>query len=131
MYATGTPAASGIEDAPTLAAALSVWARVISQPEPGLALLDAGRRDLSHDAGLPIPLQRVRDGASTDFDTDSTVIALSDQHAFVRYPIHLDVQVADLVRLGISHPCTTLDRHRGMFLVDSADRIVGAIRTNF
>jgi D-serine deaminase-like pyridoxal phosphate-dependent protein len=131
MYATGTPAASGIEDAPSLTAALSVWARVISQPEPGLALLDAGRRDLSHDAGLPVPLQRVRAGAATDLGAESTVIALSDQHAFVRYPLRLDVQVGDLVRLGISHPCTTLDRHRGIFLVDSADRIVGAIRPNF
>jgi D-serine deaminase-like pyridoxal phosphate-dependent protein len=132
MYATGTPAASGIDDAPTLTAALSVWARVVSAPEPGLALLDAGRRDLSHDAGLPVPLQRVRDGASIELGgTGATVVALSDQHSFMRYPMSLDVRVGDLVRLGISHPCTTLDRHRGIFLVDAADRIVGALRTNF
>jgi D-serine deaminase-like pyridoxal phosphate-dependent protein len=132
IYATGTPAASGIEDAPALTAALSVWARVLSTPEPGLALLDAGRRDLSHDAGLPVPLQRVRDGASTDLEgPDTSVIALSDQHAFMRYPDPLDIHVGDLVRLGISHPCTTLDRHREIFLVDSADRIVGAIHTSF
>ena len=36
--------------------ALEVWARVVSRPEPGLVLLDAGRRDVSHDAGLPVPL---------------------------------------------------------------------------
>src|SRR5207248_801643 len=113
LYATGTPAASGIEDAPALTAALSVWARVISQPEPGLALLDAGRRDLSHDSGLPVPLQRVRDGVSTELGGgEITVVALSDQHAFMRYPNELDMRVGDLVRLGISHPCTTLDRHR-------------------
>ena len=29
------------------------WARVVSQPEPGLALLDAGKRDLPFDEGRP------------------------------------------------------------------------------
>jgi D-serine deaminase-like pyridoxal phosphate-dependent protein len=131
-YAVGTPAASGIEDAPVLTAALSVWARVISTPESGLALLDAGRRDLSHDAGLPVPLESVRDGVSTELSrAGATVVALSDQHAFMRSPAPVEVRVGDLVRLGISHPCTTLDRHRGIFLTDAADRIVGAIRTNF
>jgi D-serine deaminase-like pyridoxal phosphate-dependent protein len=31
------------------------WARVVSQPEPGLAILDAGKRDLPVDEGLPGP----------------------------------------------------------------------------
>src|SRR4029453_10889310 len=31
------------------------WARVVSQTEPGLAILDAGKRDLPFDEGLPEP----------------------------------------------------------------------------
>lgn len=129
LYAGATPAAAGVADAPHLTAALHVWARVVSAPEPGLALVDAGRRDLSHDAGLPVPLRRVRAGAVTEL-TGARVDALSDQHAFVRHP-GLDVEPGDLVQLGISHPCTTLDRHRALFLVDDADRVVGVTRTNF
>lgn len=132
LYAAGTPAAAGVAGAPRLTAALHVWARVVSAPEPGLALVDAGRRDLSHDAGLPVPLERLRDGASVDLaDAGASVSALSDQHAFVRHPDSVDVRPGDLVRLGISHPCTTLDRHRALFLVDDDDRIVGVTRTNF
>ena len=29
------------------------WVRVTSQPEPGLAIFDAGKRDLPFDEGLP------------------------------------------------------------------------------
>ncbi|MBX6766791.1 MAG: alanine racemase, partial [Actinomadura rubrobrunea] len=36
-----------------LRSAMHAWARVVSRPEPGLALLDAGRRDLPFDQGLP------------------------------------------------------------------------------
>jgi D-serine deaminase-like pyridoxal phosphate-dependent protein len=129
MYAHGTPAADGVPDAPRFAAALHVWARVVSTPEPALALVDAGRRDLSHDAGLPVPLERIRDGDRLPL-AGAVVDALSDQHAFVRHP-GLDLRPGDLVRLGISHPCTTLDRHRALYLVDGDDRVVGVTRTNF
>ena len=40
-----------------LAAALEVWGRVLSAPEPGLALVDVGKRDVSFDANLPLPLR--------------------------------------------------------------------------
>lgn len=36
--------------------AMQVWAPVLSHPEPGLALVGMGRRDVSFDAGLPVPL---------------------------------------------------------------------------
>ncbi len=39
--------------APRLLPALEVWARVLSTPEPGLAILSAGKRDLSYDIDLP------------------------------------------------------------------------------
>src|SRR5690606_11849701 len=36
--------------------ALTVFSRVVSRPEPGLALLDAGKRDVPSDLDLPIVL---------------------------------------------------------------------------
>ena len=43
--------------------ALEVWTHVQSCPEPGLAILAAGRRDLSFDIEMPIPLLRAARGA--------------------------------------------------------------------
>lgn len=131
IYGNGTPSAAGVRDAPTFRAALNVWARVISCPEPGLALLDAGRRDVSFDAGFPIPLQRVRDGDRLDLEHAARIDALGDQHAFLRFERHVDIAPGDLVRLGISHPCTTFDRWDLMLVVDDADQVVGTIRTDF
>lgn len=94
-------------------AALHVWARVLSRPEPGLALLDAGRRDLSFDAGMPEP-QLVADdlGALTRPLLGAHVSAVNDQHAYLRLPLESDLRVGQVVRLGISHPCTTFDKWR-------------------
>jgi D-serine dehydratase len=146
MYAAGTPAAAHVSGAPAFQAALSVWARVLSRPEPGLLLADAGRRDLSHDAGLPVPISahRPRDrqvathgvgsaqASAVDLVSAGAIVSgLSDQHTFVQVPESLDVRVGDLVRLGISHPCTTLDRWPVLLLVDNEHAVVGAVHTQF
>jgi D-serine dehydratase len=132
LYAAGTPAAAGIAGAPRLEAALSVWARIVSNPEPGLALADAGRRDLSYDAGMPVPLERVRGPERLNLvAAGAYVSALSDQHTFIRFAPELDIVTGDLIRLGISHPCTTLDRHRAVFLLDDDDHVIGVVETEF
>ncbi len=116
-------AASPLSRAGTpLTAALHVWARVLSRPEPGLALLDAGRRDLGFDAGLPEP-QLVADalGAPARALADAHVSALNDQHAYLRLPDDADVRVGQVVRLGISHPCTTFDKWRLIPVVGPGD----------
>ena len=66
--------------------AMHGWVRVVSQPEPGLALLDAGKRDLPFDEGLPeVQLRRpTRVGEPVVPLTGVTVTALNDQHAFLR-----------------------------------------------
>ena len=92
--------------------AMHAWARVVSAPEPGLALLDAGKRDVSYDEGLPEP-QRISaslGGPSRDL-TGARIDAVNDQHAFLRFdPSTAEVRIGDVIRLGLSHPCTALDK---------------------
>ncbi len=44
--------------------ALEIWAVVQSTPEPGLAVLTMGKRDVSYDLGLPLARQWYRPGAA-------------------------------------------------------------------
>ena len=65
--------------------ALEAWGAVLSRPEPGLALLGLGRRDVPYDQGYPRPmLVERRDGSSEAIDGLVEVTALNDQHAFCR-----------------------------------------------
>ncbi|WP_457029350.1 alanine racemase [Kitasatospora sp. P5_F3] len=107
--------------------ALHGWLRVVSRPEPGLALLDGGKRDLSFDEGMPEP-QLVRGRGPSG----GRITALNDQHAFLR---ESDVQVGEVVRVGLSHPCTVFDKWSLLPVLDSADaelpRVVDLVRTYF
>ena len=60
FYRTLSPASRGLAGAPALRPALELWTQVLSSPEPGLALLGAGRRDVGFDQGLPVPLRVIR-----------------------------------------------------------------------
>ncbi|KQY74640.1 amino acid deaminase [Microbacterium sp. Root1433D1] len=107
-----------------LRSAMHAWSRVVSQPEHGLALLDAGRRDVPFDLDLPAP-QSVA----------GEVTALNDQHAFLRLEDDATVAVGDVVRLGLSHPCTAFDKWRVVAVIDDPDaadpRVIGAVATCF
>ena len=111
-------------------AAIEVWGRVLSRPEPDLALLNLGRRDVSFDMGLPTPLWTARAGRRSPADALS-VTALGDQHAWLEVPAAHDLAVGDLVGVGVSHPCTTFDKWRLMMLVDDDYDVVGGLRTYF
>ena len=113
IYAEATPL-------PELRAAFELWARVLSCPEPGLAIAGFGKRDAPYDLGLPI----VRSHA------DVVVEALNDQHAFLRDPGGA-LSVGDTVVCGISHPCTAFDKWRLIPLVDDEDVVIGAVETRF
>ncbi|GAB4401860.1 MAG: amino acid deaminase [Rhodoferax sp.] len=121
-----------------LQGALQVWTRVQSCPEPGLAILNAGKRDLSYDWGLPRVLRVWPHGAQApeathEPDPDWAVVALNDQHAYLRGsgPAWQRLRVGDRVVLGISHPCTTFDKWRWMPLLDAQANVVDAITTAF
>jgi D-serine deaminase-like pyridoxal phosphate-dependent protein len=136
LYARAAPTNVDDPAVPAFRPALEVWARVVSRPEPRLALVDAGRRDLSHDAGLPLPLAARRPDGTRPHGTEvtieeATVTGLSDQHAFLSLSPGSTLSVGDLVSLGISHPCTTFDRWPLLLRVDDHDAVLGVVRTYF
>lgn len=107
-----------------------VWAQVLSVPEPGLVLLNAGRRDVPYDQGLPIALGYRRDGRFHRLE-GSEVFELNDHHTFLRTPAGEEPAVGELVALGTSHPCTLHDKWSRALLVDDHYRAVGAIHSHF
>ncbi len=121
LYSRVSPAARGAVGAPALRPAIEVWAQVLSRPEPGLALLGAGRRDVGSDSGLPVPLRVIGREAST---ADWTVTQLNDQHAFLRLEPDAELEPGELVGLGISHPCTTLDKWRVLVVLNEDDLVI-------
>ena len=130
-YDVVSPATRGVAGAPALRPAIELWAQVLSRPEPGLALLGAGRRDVGFDSGLPVPLRAVRrDGGQLGIG-GATVTELNDQHAYLRLPESSAMAPGDLVGLGISHPCTTLDKWRMIPVVNSDDRVVDVVHAFF
>ncbi|AKS33956.1 amino acid deaminase [Mycolicibacterium goodii] len=118
-----------------LRSAMHAWARVVSRPEPGLALLDAGKRDVPFDEGLPVPqLVAPQLGAPARALADAQITAVNDQHAFLTLSADSDVKVGDVVRLGLSHPCTAFDKWRWIPLLNGNEddpHIVDVIRTYF
>jgi len=118
-----------------LHAALEVWALVQSCPEPGLAILGAGKRDLSYDIEMPIPARWCPRGQRMPLTVPAEwkVSALNDQHAYLRFAADAGPapQVGDRIALGISHPCTTFDKWRWMAVIDADHAVVDAIVTCF
>ena len=121
----------------SLQPALEVWALVQSVPEPGLAFLSCGRRDISHDIEQPLPQRFVRAGVRSvegmqPTPQDWRITALNDQHAYLQFdPQGQTPAVGDRVVLGLSHPCTTFDKWRWMAVVEDDYSVTGAIHTCF
>ncbi|MBV9288241.1 MAG: amino acid aldolase, partial [Hyphomicrobiales bacterium] len=113
--------------------ALEVWASVQSVPEPGLAICSVGKRDISFDVHLPIPVAWCRLGRDRKSQplAGHVVIGLNDQHAMVRRPAESPLRVGDLVGFGISHPCTTFDRWPLLYVIDEDGTALEGVRTFF
>ena len=114
--------------------AMEVWASVQSCPEPGLAILAVGRRDISFDIEMPIPVAIAPRGELTASATPAgwKVTALNDQHAYLRWAAdETGPRVGDRVGLGISHPCTTFDKWHWMPIVDADYAVRDAIAIHF
>lgn len=129
LYARLSPFARGaIEGA--LSPAIEVWGAVESLAEPGLAIVGFGKRDVAFDISLPIPRAVARDGSCRPA-VGLEVVALNDQHAFVRGDGVSALAVGDLLGCGVSHPCTAFDKWRLVPVVGADHRVVGAVHTFF
>ncbi|WP_072690778.1 amino acid deaminase [Rhodococcus marinonascens] len=138
FYSGITPFARQQAPARHLTSAMHAWARVVSRPEPSLAILDAGKRDIPFDERLPTA-QAVADrlGAAPRPLAGAEAIEINDQHAFLRLdpsrPEH-DLRVGNVVCLGLSRPSTAFDKWRWIpVLGDNSDDpvVIDLIHTFF
>jgi len=113
-----------------LVAALEVWAQVTSTPEPGMAIVGMGKRDAPFDEGLPVVHDIRRDGVLRPV-SGLTVTKLNDQHTYLAVDPDVEVVPGDLLRFGISHPCTAFDKWRAIPLIDEERRVVDVLYTYF
>jgi D-serine dehydratase len=114
--------------------ALEVWGYVQSRPEAGKAICTVGRRDISSDVDMPTLLHWRRPGPDEPLRRPGpghVVTGLNDQHAHLALPADSPLQVGDMVGFGVSHPCTTFDKWRLLYLVDDAYDVTGAVWTFF
>jgi D-serine dehydratase len=111
--------------------ALEVWGVVLSRPEPALAIVGFGKRDVSFDMGLPRPLRLAGEDGGMRAAEGMEVFRLNDQHAYLRLPPADPLAVGDLVGCGLAHPCTVFDKWRSIPVVDDGYRVLGAVRTCF
>lgn len=117
---------------PPFRPAMRIWAQVTSQPEPGLALLTVGRRDVSFDQGLPEPqVARGASGALRQLPQGSCrVTSLADQHAFLHVEPGAGIEIGDWIGFGLSHPCTVFDKWP-LIPVVRGEEVVDLVRTFF
>ena len=131
-YSHLSPFGSRIPETGPLEEALEVWGAVLSLPEPGLALVGFGKRDVSHDLDLPVP-RFVKSGSQPPrpIRAEASIFALNDQHAYLKLGAGEDLRVGDLVGCGISHPCTAFDKWRLIPVVDDGYNVIDAVLTYF
>jgi D-serine dehydratase len=132
-YSQLSPFGGRIPETGPLEEALEVWGAVVSLPEPGLAIVGFGKRDVSHDLELPVPrfVKTVGPQPPRPLRAEASIVALNDQHAFMKVAAEADLKVGDLVGCGISHPCTAFDKWRLIPVVDDGYRVVDAVLTYF
>jgi D-serine dehydratase len=106
--------------------AIEVWSQVLSTPESGFGVLNLGKRDIGCDLHNPMPIAKYQ-GKVVKFT--GKIEKLNDQHGFMRSSDQFEV--ADLIGLGISHPCTTFDKWQLIPLVNDNYDVVDCIHTFF
>jgi D-serine deaminase-like pyridoxal phosphate-dependent protein len=121
----------------SLDAALEIWAQVLSTPEPGLAIVGMGKRDVSYDEGLPEPALVRRPDGSTVPARGLRVSRLNDHHAYLAIGdpaadgAATALRPGDLIGFGISHPCTAFDKWRAIPVLAPDDTVTDVLHTYF
>jgi D-serine dehydratase len=80
--------------------------------------------------GMPRPLHIRREGETVAARGQLAVTALNDQHAHIADPGGL-LRIGDLLGVGVSHPCTTLDKWSRLAMVDDRHRLIEWVDTSF
>jgi D-serine dehydratase len=124
------PEGAPLPGMPRLEHALEIWGVVQSLPEPGIAIVGAGKRDFSYDVEPPLALWTSRQSKRPQPASDLQTLSLWDQHVRLGDP-QGRLEIGDLVGFGISHPCATFDRWTALMLVDEDYRVTGAVTTLF
>lgn len=115
-----------------LASALELCAYVQSLPEPGLAIMGFGKRDVAFDTGLPQAMAHYRHGEKQSFIPGSmTTVDIMDQHAMVHYTADAQLNVGDIIVFSTSHPCITFDKWKKLYLVDGQYNVLETMDTCF
>lgn len=96
--------------------ALYLMATVISIPERGLGITDAGMKCLATDAGMPV----VYEPAGVE------LAKLSEEHGKISFnPEITNIKVGDKIRITPSHICTTVNLHDRYYV--TSDNIVTGV----
>jgi D-serine dehydratase len=133
-YETASPLAGrrAVGEELRLVNALTLWATVLSRPEPDTVIVGAGLRDAPVDRGLPRPRSCFRDGSAIcELAGEAEAFRVMDQHLFIRVHPGADVRAGDLMTFDLSHPCTAFDKFRFVPLVGKRFDVEGAILTFF
>lgn len=123
--------------------AMNIWASVLSLPEPNLAIIGMGRRDVAMDCGYPIPQRHYRsvgteEDSMTPVEHDANqgleswdVFHMMDQHTFLRIKENANIEVGDVISFGIYHACTNLDKWKNVLLVDNELHVIDVLQSAF
>lgn len=116
-----------------LISSLELWAYVHSVPEPGLAIIGLGKRDVAFDAGLPTPeyVYRPGDKAPKKANNLWKVTHIMDQHCMMSIDEDSDLKSGDIVIFSSSHPCLTMDKWRHIGVIDENYIVNKTIATFF
>ena len=98
---------------PDFEPALYVLTTVISRPEPDRLIVDAGKKALSTDEGMPTALER-----------ELTVDKLSEEHGHLKTGIFSGYRVGDKIKFIPGHGCTTIPLY-DHYILTSGDMISG------
>ena len=133
LYERDSPFSSEPDASRRFDDAIEVFGVVLSRPEPDLAIVGMGRRDVPYDQDLPMPRTVFNASGREPIAVEGLVqvLQLNDQHAFCRVGPGVRLEVGDLVAFGVSHPCTAFDKWRVIPVLDADDRVVDAIATFF
>lgn len=112
--------------------ALTLWAAVLSRPEPDVVIVGAGQRDAPVDRALPSPRSLFRDGVQISaFAGSASTFRVMDQHLFIRIDPEADVRPGDLMSFDLSHPCTAFDKFAFIPMVDERFEVCDGVLTFF